>query len=71
MPEIRLQNMVKRYGSVEVLHGIDLAMAENEFTVLVGPSGLREIHDAAHDRGARDGHGQARSSSATEAGQPP
>ncbi len=39
MPEIRLQNMVKRYGAVEVLHGIDLAMADNEFTVLVGPSG--------------------------------
>ncbi|MEL7163922.1 MAG: ABC transporter ATP-binding protein [Pseudomonadota bacterium] len=39
MPEIRLQNLTKRYGSVEVLHGIDLDMAENEFTVLVGPSG--------------------------------
>ncbi len=39
MPEIRLENLVKRYGNVQVLHGIDLAMAENEFTVLVGPSG--------------------------------
>lgn len=39
MPEIRLENLVKRYGAVEVLHGIDLAMAEHEFTVLVGPSG--------------------------------
>ncbi|MEL7091345.1 MAG: sn-glycerol-3-phosphate ABC transporter ATP-binding protein UgpC [Pseudomonadota bacterium] len=39
MPEIRLENLTKRYGSVEVLHGIDLQMAENEFTVLVGPSG--------------------------------
>ncbi|MEM1233921.1 MAG: ABC transporter ATP-binding protein, partial [Pseudomonadota bacterium] len=39
MPEIRLEKLVKRYGSVEVLHGIDLDMAENEFTVLVGPSG--------------------------------
>ncbi|MEO0328147.1 MAG: sn-glycerol-3-phosphate ABC transporter ATP-binding protein UgpC [Pseudomonadota bacterium] len=39
MPEIRLQNLVKRYGPVEVLHGIDLDMADNEFTVLVGPSG--------------------------------
>ena len=39
MPEIRLQSMVKRYGAVEVLHGIDLTMADNEFTVLVGPSG--------------------------------
>lgn len=39
MPEIRLDNLVKRYGAVEVLHGIELEMAENEFTVLVGPSG--------------------------------
>ena len=39
MPEIRLESLVKRYGAVEVLHGIDLQMAEHEFTVLVGPSG--------------------------------
>ena len=39
MPEIRLSKLTKRYGAVEVLHGIDLEMAENEFTVLVGPSG--------------------------------
>ncbi len=39
MPEIRLEKLVKRYGDVQVLHGIDLDMAENEFTVLVGPSG--------------------------------
>ena len=39
MPEIRLERLVKRYGDVEVLHGIDLTFADNEFTVLVGPSG--------------------------------
>ena len=39
MPKIRLENLVKRYGDVQVLHGISLEMAENEFTVLVGPSG--------------------------------
>jgi len=39
MPTIRLEKLVKRYGAVEVLHGIDLDMAEHEFTVLVGPSG--------------------------------
>lgn len=39
MPEIRLENLVKKYGAVQVLHGIELEMAENEFTVLVGPSG--------------------------------
>jgi multiple sugar transport system ATP-binding protein len=39
MPTIRLERLAKRYGAVEVLHGIDLDMAEHEFTVLVGPSG--------------------------------
>ncbi|MEM9900112.1 MAG: sn-glycerol-3-phosphate ABC transporter ATP-binding protein UgpC [Pseudomonadota bacterium] len=39
MPTIRLDSLVKRYGAVEVLHGIDLTMNEFEFTVLVGPSG--------------------------------
>ena len=39
MPKIRLEGLVKRFGTVEVLHSIDLTMAENEFTVLVGPSG--------------------------------
>ena len=39
MPAIRLEGLTKRYGSVPVLHGIDLAMADKEFTVLVGPSG--------------------------------
>ena len=39
MPVIHLERLVKRYGDVEVLHGIDLEMADNEFTVLVGPSG--------------------------------
>ncbi|OAN79531.1 sugar ABC transporter ATP-binding protein [Jannaschia sp. EhC01] len=39
MPNIHLDKLVKRYGAVEVLHGIDLDMAEHEFTVLVGPSG--------------------------------
>jgi len=39
MPEIRLENLIKCYGAVQVLHGINLRMAENEFTALVGPSG--------------------------------
>jgi len=39
MPKIRLENLSKSYGDFEVLHGIDLEMADAEFTVLVGPSG--------------------------------
>ncbi len=39
MPQIRIQNLVKRYDHVEVVHGLDLTFDDNEFTVLVGPSG--------------------------------
>jgi len=39
MPKIYLDKLIKRYGTVQVLHGIELEMADNEFTVLVGPSG--------------------------------
>jgi len=39
MPTIHLEKLIKRYGEVQVLHGIELEMADNEFTVLVGPSG--------------------------------
>ena len=39
MPTIRLEGLTKRYGDVQVLHGIDLEMEDAEFTVLVGPSG--------------------------------
>jgi len=34
-----LQQVEKRYGDVEVIHGIDLNIEPGEFTVFVGPSG--------------------------------
>jgi multiple sugar transport system ATP-binding protein len=39
MTELRFRNVIKRYGKVEVVHGIDLDVADKEFMVLVGPSG--------------------------------
>ncbi|MFW5654717.1 MAG: ABC transporter ATP-binding protein [Roseicyclus sp.] len=39
MTKLILRDLVKRYGDVEVLHSINLAVAEGEFVVLVGPSG--------------------------------
>jgi multiple sugar transport system ATP-binding protein len=39
MAKIELENIVKRYGKVTAVHGIDLAIADGEFVVLVGPSG--------------------------------
>ncbi|GAB4384680.1 ABC transporter ATP-binding protein [Albidovulum sp.] len=39
MAGVRLEGIVKAYGAVEVVHGIDLEVQEKEFVVLVGPSG--------------------------------
>ena len=39
MSGVRLEKVVKAYGTVEVVHGIDLEVASQEFVVLVGPSG--------------------------------
>ncbi|MBA2771001.1 MAG: sn-glycerol-3-phosphate ABC transporter ATP-binding protein UgpC [Sphingomonas sp.] len=39
MAEVSLRRIVKRFGTVEVVHGVDLEIADNEFLVLVGPSG--------------------------------
>jgi len=36
---VRLEKVVKRYGDVEAVHGIDLELQDGKFTVLVGPSG--------------------------------
>ncbi|MCV6592850.1 MAG: sn-glycerol-3-phosphate ABC transporter ATP-binding protein UgpC [Silicimonas sp.] len=39
MAAITLEQVVKRFGRDEVIHGIDLRIAHDEFVVLVGPSG--------------------------------
>ena len=39
MATIDLHRIVKRYGQTAVVHGIDLAIQDGEFVVLVGPSG--------------------------------
>ena len=39
MAEIRLDKLTKRFGNLDVIHGIDLVVNEGEFAVLVGPSG--------------------------------
>ncbi len=39
MATVEFQDVVKRYGDVEVIHGADLSIADGEFLVLVGPSG--------------------------------
>lgn len=39
MAELTLRNIIKRYGTTEVVHGIDLDIKNGEFVVFVGPSG--------------------------------
>jgi len=39
MAGVDIKNVVKRYGTVQVLHGIDLEIKDGEFVVFVGPSG--------------------------------
>lgn len=39
MAQVHLRNVVKKYGPLEVVHAINLDIADGEFVVLVGPSG--------------------------------
>jgi multiple sugar transport system ATP-binding protein len=39
MASIDISGVRKHYGAVQVLHGMDLSIADGEFIVLVGPSG--------------------------------
>ena len=39
MASVELNNVTKRFGSTEVIHGVDLAVADGSFCALLGPSG--------------------------------
>src|SRR5436190_475917 len=39
MARVELRNVTKRYANAEVIHGVDLDVADGEFIVIVGPSG--------------------------------
>ncbi|MBR0797320.1 sn-glycerol-3-phosphate ABC transporter ATP-binding protein UgpC [Bradyrhizobium jicamae] len=39
MATVEFRKLIKRYGTIEVVHGIDLSIDDGEFIVLVGPSG--------------------------------
>ncbi|KXF76355.1 sugar ABC transporter ATP-binding protein [Paramesorhizobium deserti] len=65
MATVSLKKLVKRYGTVEVVHGIDLDVRDREFVALVGPSGcgksttlrmiagLEDISDGALEIGGK------------------
>ena len=66
MAGVTLRKVLKRYGDVEVIHGVDLDITDGEFCVFVGPSGcgkstllrmvagLEETTGGAISIGARD-----------------
>lgn len=39
MADVQVKNLKKSFGSVDVIHGVDLAIETGEFAVFVGPSG--------------------------------
>ena len=39
MAIVKLENLRKSYGKTEVIHGVDIDIADGEFIVIVGPSG--------------------------------
>ncbi len=66
MSGVVMKDVVKRYGKVQVIHGIDLEINDGEFCVFVGPSGcgkstllrmvagLEETTEGAMSIGSRD-----------------
>jgi multiple sugar transport system ATP-binding protein len=39
MAQISVKDLVKSYGSAQVMHGVTFDLADGEFVALVGPSG--------------------------------
>ncbi|MEO0944238.1 MAG: sn-glycerol-3-phosphate ABC transporter ATP-binding protein UgpC [Pseudomonadota bacterium] len=66
MSGVTLQKVIKRYGDIQVIHGVDLQIADGDFCVFVGPSGcgkstllrmiagLEETSDGQIDIGTRE-----------------
>ncbi len=66
MSGVTLENVIKRYGQTQVIHGVDLQIDDGEFCVFVGPSGcgkstllrmvagLEETTEGQINIGARD-----------------
>ncbi|WP_424932355.1 ABC transporter ATP-binding protein [Amaricoccus macauensis] len=65
MADVKIENAIKRYGNVQVMHGVSVDIEDGEFVVLVGPSGcgkstllrmlagLEEISDGSISIGGR------------------
>jgi ABC-type transporter Mla maintaining outer membrane lipid asymmetry ATPase subunit MlaF len=45
-----VRGLIKRFGNIEVLRGMDLEVQPSEVVCVVGPSGLGQEHAAALHR---------------------
>jgi len=56
MSSIKLDNLTKKYGEIDVIKGVNIEIKSGEFVVIVGPSGcgkstmLRMIADLRRSR---------------------
>src|SRR6202051_2458863 len=39
MASVAIRDVRKAFGALEIIHGVDIAISDGEFVVLVGPSG--------------------------------
>ena len=39
MGQVLISNLRKSYGALQIIHGVDIEVADGQFVVLVGPSG--------------------------------
>ena len=39
MADVKIENVIKRYANIQVMHGVNVDIKDGEFVVLVGPSG--------------------------------
>ena len=39
MSYVKIEKLVKAFGNTEIIHGVELGIEKQEFTVFVGPSG--------------------------------
>ena len=39
MAELKIAGITKRFGALQVIHGVDCDIADGEFIVILGPSG--------------------------------
>jgi glutamine transport system ATP-binding protein len=62
---VRIENLIKRFGQLEVLHGVDLHVKAGEVVVIIGPSGsgkstllrcVNRLEDITDGRIIVDGH---------------